>query len=260
MSEQLHPRADELDAMSALELVTLMHEEDRRAVEAIGPQLPSIAAAVELVAERLRAAGSLHYFGAGTSGLVAAMDAAECPATFGVSPDVVQAHVVTEPGEEDDRALGEAAARAAQLKVGDVAVGISAGGRTRFVLGALRQAALDGAYRIALTCRPHSELARAADLAIEVDTGPEVIAGSTRLKAGTAQKLVLNMLSTAVFTRLGRTHRGRMVGVVAANEKLRDRAASIVADLLEVPLDEARRRLDDAGGDVVAVLGQVHRP
>jgi N-acetylmuramic acid 6-phosphate etherase len=259
MSEDLHPRADELDTMSPLELVTLMHAEDGRAVEAIAPQLSNIAAAVDLIAERLRAAGRLHYFGAGTSGLVAAMDAAECPATFGVSGDVVQAHVVTEPGEEDDRALGEAAARAAQLKAGDVAVGISAGGRTQFVLGALQQAALDGALRVALTCRPSSEVARGADLAIEVDAGPEVIAGSTRLKAGTVQKLVLNMLTTAVFTRLGRTRRGRMVGVVAANEKLRDRAARIVADLLDLPLDEARRRLDEAGGDVVTVLAQVRR-
>lgn len=260
MSEELHPRADELDTMTPLELVSLMHAEDRLAVDAIAPQLSSIAAAVERITERLRAAGRLHYFGAGTSGLIAAMDAAECPATFGISEDTVQAHVVTAPGDEDDRALGEAAARGANLKTGDVAVGISAGGRTQFVLGALQRAAADGALRIVVTCRPGSELARVADLAIEVDTGPEVIAGSTRLKAGTVQKLVLNMLTTAAFTRLGRTHRGRMVGVVAANEKLRDRAARIVADLLGLPLEDARRRLDQAGGDVVAVLAQTRRP
>lgn len=259
MSEEVHPRADELDAMSALELVSLMQAEDKRAVEAVESQLENIARAVELAADRLRAGGRLHYFGAGTSGLVAAMDAAECPATFGVAADTVQAHIVTEAGGEDDRALGAANARQAGLRAGDVAVGISASGRTPFVLGALHQAGEEGTLRIALTCRPGSALAAAADVTIEVDTGPEVIAGSTRLKAGTVQKLVLNMLSTAAFTRIGRTHRGRMVGVVAANEKLRERAARIITDLSGLPLEEARRRLDEAGGDVESVLAAVRR-
>ena len=259
MSEHVHPRADDLDAMSSLELVTLMNAEDANAVGAVRSQLQNIAAAVDAIADHLSAGGRLHYFGAGTSGLIAALDAAECPATFGVAAGAVQAHVVTEAGEEDDRELGVRMAREAGIKGADVAIGISASGHTPFVLGALRQAGEHGAFRIAVTCRPGSQLASLAHVAIEIDTGPEVIAGSTRLKAGTAQKLVLNMLSTAAFTRLGRTRRGRMVGVVAGNQKLRERAARIVADLAGVSLEEARRRLDDAGGDLEAVLAAERR-
>jgi len=257
VSEDVHPRADELDAMSSLELVGLMQEEDARAIRALEPQLENIARAVDAIAEQIRAGGRMHYFGAGTSGLIAAMDAFECAPTFGV--DVVRAHVVTEPGQEDDRNLGEKLAREAGLRRGDVAVGVSASGRTAFVVGALAQAAEDGATRIALTCRPESQLGRLAEVAIEVETGPEVIAGSTRLKAGTVQKLVLNRLSTGVFTRLGRTHRGRMIGVVPGNAKLRERAARIVADLAGVSIEEARRRLHDAGGDVAAALAVERR-
>jgi N-acetylmuramic acid 6-phosphate etherase len=257
VSEEVHPRAEELDAMTALDLVSLMHEEDASAVRALEPQLENIARAVEAITERMRAGGRMHYFGAGTSGLIAAMDAFECPATFGV--DVVRAHAVTEPGQEDDRKLGAKMAREAGLRSGDIAVGISASGRTAFVLGALTQAAADGATRIAITCRPASELGRLAEISIEVDAGPEVIAGSTRLKAGTVQKLVLNMLSTAVFTRLGHTHRGRMVGVIPGNAKLRERAARIISDLSGVSIEEARRRLDEAGGDVGAALAVERR-
>jgi N-acetylmuramic acid 6-phosphate etherase len=245
--------------MTALELVTLMNAEDANAVAAVRSQLENIAAAVDAIADRLRAGGRVHYFGAGTSGLIAALDAAECPATFGVTDGTVEAHIVTEAGEEDDRELGVRMAREAGLKDGDIAVGISASGHTPFALGALRETGEHGAFRIAITCRRGSQLASLAHVAIEIDTGPEVIAGSTRLKAGTAQKLVLNMLSTAAFTRLGRTRRGRMVGVVAGNQKLRERAARIVADLAGVSLEEARRRLDDAGGDVEAVLAAERR-
>jgi N-acetylmuramic acid 6-phosphate etherase len=257
VSEEVHPRAEDLDAMSSLELVSLMHGEDALAVRAIEPQLDNIARAVDAITERLRRGGRMHYFGAGTSGLIAAMDAFECPPTFGI--DVVRAHVVTEPGQEDDRKLGVKMAREAGLRSGDIAVGISASGRTAFVLGALAQAAEDGATRIAVTCRPESQLGRLADVAIEVDSGAEVIAGSTRLKAGTVQKLVLNMISTGVFTRLGRTHRGRMIGVVPGNEKLRERAARIIADLAGVSIEAARRRLDEAGGDVAAALAAERR-
>lgn len=258
MSEHLHPRADELDSLTTLELVTLMQAEDRKAVEAVGPALDSIARAVDAIAPRLHAGGRLHYFGAGTSGYVAAMDAAECPATFGVAADTVQAHTVTDE-DEDDRAAGQDAARKAGVGRGDVAVGISASGRTAFVLGALEEATAQGALTVSLSCNPRSGMDRGVEVAIEVETGPEVIAGSTRLKAGTVQKLVLNMLSTAVFTRLGRTHRGRMVGVVASNEKLRERAARIVADLTGVSIEEARARLEAASGDIRSVLSEGQR-
>ena len=259
MSENPHPRADELDDLSASDFVELMHLEDLEAVTAMREQLPNVARAVELITDRLRTGGRLRYFGAGTSGLIARLDAAECPATFGVDADLVQAFVVEEAAEEDDRELGRAAALRAGLASGDVAVGVSASGQTPYVLGAFQVAGGAGSLRVALTCRPGSALGRAADVAIEVETGPEVIAGSTRLKAGTVQKLVLNMLSTAVFTRLGRTHRGRMVGVVAGNEKLRNRAARIIADLAGVSLDEARARLEESGGDVRAALGAARK-
>jgi len=254
MSEHVHPRADELDDLTALEFVQLMQAEDLKAVEAMRPQLHQVAQAVEQIVERLRSGGGLRYIGAGTSGMIARLDAAECPATFGVPDDLVQAITVEGAAEEDDRELGRSAATS-RLTAGDVAVGISASGRTAFVLGALEAAATAGALRVAITCHPGSAVGRSADIAIEIETGPELIAGSTRLKAGTVQKLILNMLSTAVFTRLARTHRGRMVAVVAANAKLRDRAAGIVADMSSVSTDEARRALEAADGDArVAII------
>src|SRR5438093_62092 len=163
MSENLHPRADELDDLSALEFVALMHAEDVSAVNAITPALGEVARAVEAVADRLGSGGRLHYFGAGTSGLIAALDAAECPGTFGVAGDRVRAHAV-EDAQEDDRDLGRETARLLALGPRDVAVGISASGRTAFVLGALDRAAVDGALRIAITCRPGSPLGQAADI------------------------------------------------------------------------------------------------
>jgi len=254
LSEKAHPRADELSTVSTLELLEIMHGEDRLAVKAVHSSLGQIAAAVDQIAARLREGGRLHYFGAGTSGLLAALDAAECPATFGVSPEMVQAHHA-EDVFEDDRGKGREAARQAGLGPVDAAVGVSAGGRTAFVLAALEVARASGALVVGLSCAPGSPLGAAADIAIEVETGPEVIAGSTRLKAGTVQKVVLNMISTGVFTRLGRTYRGRMVDVVGANEKLRDRAARIVNDLSGAPRDEVDRALAEAHGSAkVAIL------
>jgi len=254
LSEDLHGRAGELDDMSALDFVSLMHDEDRQALDAMRPQLKNIAHAVEAVTGRLRSGGRLHYFGAGTSGLVAAMDAAECPATFGVAEDVVQAHTVTDGGE-DDRLAGQEAAREAALSPRDVAVGISASGRTAFVIGALEEATARGALTISVTSNALSRMRRGVDIAIEVETGPEVIAGSTRLKAGTVQKIVLNMLSTGVFIRLGRTYRGRMVDVVASNDKLRARAAAIVADLTGASAAAVQRALAESGGSAkLAIL------
>lgn len=259
MSEDVHARAEDLDGMSTLELLELMNTEDAAAVAAVRVQLAHVARAAEAVADRLRSGGRLHYFGAGSSGLIAELDAYECPATFGVDADVVLAHAAEDPHDEDDRELGIAAARGAGLRPNDAAVGLTASGRTAFVLGAVAEARAGGVLTIAITSNPGSPITRETDIAIEVATGPEVIAGSTRLKAGTVQKLVLNMLSTAVFTRLGRTHRGRMTGVVAANAKLRERAARIVADLGGLSLDEARTRLEKAGGNVDAALADARR-
>jgi N-acetylmuramic acid 6-phosphate etherase len=259
MSEHLHPRADELDDLSPREFLGLMHAEDVYAVHAIGARLDEIARAVEEIARRLRAGGRLHYFGAGTSGLVARLDAAECPATFGIDPDVVQAHAVEDPGQEDERILGQSAATEAQLGERDIVVGISASGRTAYVLGAFDVAASARTLRVAITCNPGSPTGRGSDIAIEVETGPEVIAGSTRLKGGTVQKLVLNMLSTAVFTRLAHTHRGRMVGVVAGNEKLRARATFVVASLGDASPEDAADALEAASGSPKVAIVMLRR-
>ena len=283
MSENAHPRADSMDALTTRELVDLMHAEDRRAVEAVGAGLDAIARAVEAIAQQLRGGGRLHYFGAGTSGRLAALDAAECPATFGIAADAVQAHSAGDGEAEDDQAKGREAARHAGLSSRDAVVGVSASGRTGYVLAAVGEARAAGALVVGLVCAPGSPLGSASDIAIEIDAGPEVIAGSTRLKAGTAQKVALNMISTGVFTRLGHTYRGRMVDVVAANAKLRGRAARMVRELTgssdesvvnaiadaggsaklailmlrcRLSAAEARTRLSAAGGDLAVALGE----
>ncbi|HEY8680941.1 MAG TPA: N-acetylmuramic acid 6-phosphate etherase [Candidatus Dormibacteraeota bacterium] len=283
MSEGPHPRADQLGSLSTRELLQVMHREDRRAVDGVAAHLDQIAAAVEAIAERLRSGGRLHYFGAGTSGRLAALDAAECPPTFGIPTDLVHAHDAGDGEPEDDDRRGADEARGAGLRAADAVVGVSASGRTAYVLAALAEARRAGSLVVGISCEPGSPLAAAADLAIEIETGPEVIAGSTRLKAGTVQKVVLNMLSTGVFTKLGHTYRGRMVDVVAANAKLRGRATRIVADLTGasaarvegaladaggsaklailmlrcgLAAGEARSRLSSAGGDLSAALGE----
>jgi len=234
MSENVHPRADAMDSLTTGELLELMLSEDRRAIEAVGPVLDRVAEAVDEIAERLRAGGRLHYFGAGTSGRLAVLDAAECPATFGIPADLVQAHTAGD---------------------GDAVVGVSASGRTKYVLAAVAEAKREGSLVVGVSCAPGSPLGAAADVAIEIDAGPEVVAGSTRLKAGTAQKVTLNMISTGVFTRLGHTYRGRMVGVVTANEKLRARAARLVRELTGCSDERIDSALHEAEGNArVAIL------
>jgi N-acetylmuramic acid 6-phosphate etherase len=249
MSETAHPRADDLDTLTTRELLELMHEEDRRAIEAVHPALDRMAEAIEQIAARLRSGGRLHYFGAGTSGRLAVLDAAECPATFGVSPDLVQAHAAGDGEAEDDSRRGADDARRATLGLRDAVVGVSASGSTAYVLAAVGEARRAGALVVGLSCAPGSPLGAAADIAIEVDAGPEVVAGSTRLKAGTAQKVLLNMISTGVFTRLGHTYRGRMVGVVTANQKLRGRAARMVRELTGCSDEKVGAALNEAGGN-----------
>lgn len=255
MSENAHPRAESMDSLTIKELLELMHAEDRRAVEAVDAALGQVADAVDQISAHLRSGGRLHYFGAGTSGRLAALDAAECPATFGIPPELVQAHAAGDGDAEDDHRKGTDEARGAALGPRDAVVGVSASGRTAYVLAALAEARRAGALVVGLSCAPGSPLGAAADIAIEIDTGPEVIAGSTRLKAGTAQRVTLNMISTGVFTRLGHTYRGRMVDVVPANEKLRGRAARMVLELTGRTGDEVDAALHDAGGNAkLAIL------
>jgi len=224
MSENAHPRADAMDSLTTGELLELMLTEDRRAIEAVRPVLDRIAEAVDEIAERLRAGGRLHYFGAGTSGRLAVLDAAECPATFGIAADLVQAHAAGDGEAEDDHRKGVSDARGAGLGPRDAVIGVSASGRTEYVLAAVARAKREGSLVVGLSCAPGSPLGAAADVAIEIDAGPEVVAGSTRLKAGTAQKVTLNMISTGVFIQLGHTYRGRMVGerkaAAAAREEI----------------------------------------
>ena len=254
MSEDVHPRADELDALDTVELLAVMQQEDRRALDALREQLPAVAKAVDAIVQRMRAGGRLHYFGAGTSGRLGALDAAECGPTFGVDPASVQAHDAGDGEAEDDGRRGCEEARAS-VAPRDAVVAISASGRTAYALGAADEARRVGALVVALSCAPGSPLGESADVAIEVATGPEVIAGSTRLKGGTVQKIVLNMISTGVFTRLGRTYRGRMVGVEPLNAKLRGRALGMVVALTGASEAAAEAALSAAGGSAsVAVL------
>jgi N-acetylmuramic acid 6-phosphate etherase len=251
-----------LDALAGEDLVAVLLRAQARAFEAVSAVTPALARAVEAVAARLRAGGRLHYVGAGTSGRLAMLDAAECPPTFGTPASLVEAHVAggrdalvrAIEGAEDDGAAGEAEARASFAR-GDAVVGLSASGGARYVVAAVRAARALGALTVGVTSEARSALAAAAELPVVVATGAEPLAGSTRLVAGTAQKLVLNTLSTATMVRLGKVYDNLMVDVVATNEKLRHRALRLAA--LLAPADEARARslLDAAGGSVkVAVV------
>jgi N-acetylmuramic acid 6-phosphate etherase len=239
-TEGINPRSTQLDTMSSLQIVSVMNAEDASVPDAIKPVLPAIAAAVDAIADRLRNGGRLIYAGAGTSGRLAVLDATECVPTFSVSPTLVTALMAggaaaltgsIEDAEDDpDAARRDVAAET--LGPADVLVGIAASGTTPYVQAALKEARDRGALTIALSNNEPAPILDLAEHAIAVDTGPEVLAGSTRLKAGTAQKLVLNMLSTATMVRLGKVYGNRMIDVAVTNRKLRQRAEVIVADLV----------------------------
>jgi N-acetylmuramic acid 6-phosphate etherase len=254
--------AMDLDLRTTEELVMHMNAADTGVPPAVAAARASIATAVDLVAGRLRAGGRLIYAGAGTSGSLAAVDAAECEATFGVPPGVVVALVAGEADgavparqeAEDDRDGGILAARDLGLDERDVVVGLSASGRTPFTCGVLAEARSAGASTVAVVSAPRSELASLGDVEICVDVGPEVISGSTRLKAGTAQKLVLNMLSTIAMVRLGKTYGNLMVDVVASNDKLRSRVRRIVAQATGADGTQLEAALVAAGGDAKVAI------
>ena len=256
LTEAINDRTRDLDLRAPLDQARLMNEEDRRVPAAVEAVLPRIAEAVVRIADALRRGGRLIYVGAGTSGRLAVLDAAECPPTFGTPPDLVQAvlageaQAVTEAveGAEDDEAAGARAMDARGAGPDDVVVGIAASGRTPFVIAAVRRARARGAATIAVACTPSSPLEAACQLAIVPLVGPEVIAGSTRLKAGTALKLVLNMLSTLAMVQLGKVYGNLMVDLTATNAKLRRRAVRIVAAAAGVAEPEAVEALARAGG------------
>jgi N-acetylmuramic acid 6-phosphate etherase len=243
------------------ELVELMSAADAVVPAAVQASGGAIARAIDAIVERLAAGGRLVYIGAGTSGGLAALDAEECVATFSAPPGQVLALTAESEAAEDDRDGGAATVGAARISAADAVVGISASGRTPYVLGAIQAAADEGALTIALVCVPESELAQLADHVITVVVGPEFIAGSTRLKAGTAQKLVLNAISTIAMIRLGKTFGNLMVDVAATNEKLRARAHRIVRTATGAAPGEVDEALEAAGGEVkvaiVSLLAEV---
>ena len=261
-TEAANPRTAGIDKMDTLDMMRVMNDENRHVPEAIEAELPHIAAAVDLIADALRAGGHLIYVGAGTSGRLGVVDASECPPTFGVAYDLVRGIIAggngamfrAVEGAEDNEDLGAAELRADGVKTGDVVVGISASGRAPYVLGALREAKRLGAIPIGVTCNPDSLMIPLCAVTISPAVGPEVIAGSTRLKAGTAQKLVLNMLSTGAMIRLGYVRDNRMINVRPTNEKLRERAIRIIMELAEVDHDAAAAVLIEAGDSIPTAL------
>jgi N-acetylmuramic acid 6-phosphate etherase len=257
-TEARNPDTLDFDALSPLAMVQAMHAADTEALEAVERVLPAIAVAVEAAAARLRAGGRMLYLGAGTSGRLGVLDASECPPTFHTPPGLVEGIVAggdhalrwAVEGAEDDPALGAAAVAERTIGPRDVVVGIAASGRTPYVLGALAAARAAGALTIGLSCVPGSRVEQAAELAITPATGAEVLTGSTRLKAGTATKLVLNMLSTATLASLGYVYGNLMVNVQPTNGKLRDRAVRIVAEITGLPQPDAESLFDAANGEV----------
>lgn len=256
LTEARNPQTMELDSMTPLEIVTAMNREDARVPESIRPQLPNIARCVAWATEAIRSGGRLIYMGAGTSGRLGVLDAVECPPTFGVSPDVVvgliaggeRAFVKAVEGAEDSRELGRADLEAIGLTPKDLVVGIAASGRTPYVLGGLAYANSLGCKTAAISCNPGSALGKEARLAIDVAPGPECLTGSTRLKAGTAQKLILNMISTATMVGCGKAYSNLMVDVMQTNEKLVVRAQNIVMEATGVSRDSAKEAIAQAGG------------
>ena len=261
-TEKANCASADLDTKSSFEIAQVIHHEDAQVADAIKPALSQVARAIDLIAGALRSGGRLIYVGAGTSGRIAALDAAECPPTFNTDPKMVQfviaggakALAAAVEANEDSRELGQREMAKKKPTGKDVVVGIAASGRTPFTVAAVEYARRRGAKTIAVTCNRNSLLAKAANLAIVTEVGPEVIAGSSRMKAGTAQKMVLNMLSTGAMTRLGFVYGNLMVNVHLKNEKLVERGVSILQQAAGVSSQEARKTLRAAGNDVPVAL------
>lgn len=262
VTERENPRTRDISTRSTREIVQLINDEDATIAAAVARELDAVAAAIDAIAGRLAAGGRLIYVGTGTSGRLGVLDASECPPTFGVPPDLVQGviaggyeacHRAVE-ASEDDREAGARDLDARGLGPGDAVVGLAASGRTPYTVGAVAHARALGAFTAAVTCVPGSGITRAAELAIVPVVGPEVIAGSTRMKAGTAQKLVLNMISTGVMIRLGYVTGNRMTNLLPRNVKLRARALRILADETGADEGTAAATLERAGGELPVAI------
>ena len=254
-----------LDQMTPLEIVTVMNREDGKAVEAVEEVLPQIAQAIAWCTDSLKQKGRIIYIGAGTSGRLGVLDAVECPPTFGVSPDVVvglmaggtPAFVKAVEGAEDSQTMGEEDLKEIHLSPADIVTGLAASGRTPYVIYGLRYAKKIGCRTVAVSCNRDSEIGKEADLAIEPVPGPEVLTGSTRLKAGTVQKMVLNMISTGSMVGIGKVYQNLMVDVVQTNMKLITRAENIVMTATGCTREEARDSLEEAEGSVKLAITMI---
>lgn len=261
-TEARNPLTKNLDTLSAIEIVNLINSEDAKVAHAVAEVSESIAQAIEVIADRLSSGGRLFYVGAGTSGRLGVLDAVECPPTFNTEPELVQGLIAggTEglvravEGAEDSAEMGREDLQNLVLSRLDVVVGIAASGRTPYVIGALDYARDTGAFAIGFSCNQEAETSRHADLNIMPVVGPEVLSGSTRLKAGTATKMVLNMLTTGAMVRMGKTYSNLMVDLRATNEKLGERARRIVATLTGCSLSEAGELLNSCGGEVKTAI------
>ncbi len=264
-TERRNPASTDIDKCSTLEMLRIINKEDQKVALAVERILPQIAEAVDVIAAHLRAGGRLFYLGAGTSGRLGILDAAECPPTYGTDPSLVIGVIAggtpaifrAQEGAEDDPAGAVRDLKSYDFCANDVLVGIAASGRTPYVIGGLRYAKEIGAPAIALTCSENAPVSREADIALAAVTGPEVVTGSTRMKAGTAQKLVLNMLSTGAMIRLGKVYGNLMVDVKSSNEKLTERAQRIVTAATGCTYEEAQDALAKSDGQAkLAILIQ----
>lgn len=266
-TEAIHPESASIDRASAAEVVRLINREDEKVAAAVGQVADRIAAAIERITEAIRGGGRLVYIGAGTSGRLGVLDASECPPTYNTDPSLVVGLIAggapaltrSIEGAEDLAESGEADLQGIGFTAADVLVGIATSGRTPYVIGALRHARRLGATTVGLVCNSPSQLDDCVDILIAPITGPEVISGSTRMKAGTATKMVLNMLSTGTMIRLGKTYGNLMVDLKAVNSKLVERSRRILARLTGLQEADAQRLLDAAGGEVKTAIAMHHR-
>lgn len=267
LTEKRDGRFASIDEMDTLSLLGLINEEDAKVHLAVRRELPAIAKVADAAADGIARGGRLIYVGAGTSGRLGVLDASECPPTFGVSPETVQGHIAggydalihSAEGAEDNAAEGTALIDKLGINENDTVVGISASGGARYVIAAIAQARRNGAFTAALTSNAGTKLAAAAEEEIAVITGPEVVAGSTRMKCGTAQKMVLNMISTAVMVRLGHANGGVMTDMKAINEKLRARSVRIVCEVTGRSEKEARAALEASGYETAQAILELEK-
>jgi len=261
-TEQLNARSSQLDTMSAYDIVSLMNELDMGAITAVKAALNEIGKTAEAAAEAITRGGRLIYLGAGTSGRLGVLDASECPPTFGVNDNVVIGIIAggdgalrkAVEGAEDSEALAQEDLTKLNVNKNDVVVAISASGTAPYCIGALKAAKQVGALAVAMCCNTGARLSEFADVAIEMPTGAEVLSGSTRLRAGTATKLALNMISTAAMVRVGKVYKNLMVDVCTSNIKLKDRAVRIAMKAMDIERSEAEERLKAAGGNIKAAI------